>query len=143
MASAILESVVLRRVVLALAALAGTAAVIMALLLSDTDGNDVSVTGNPSVDALIPPRNAEVLSQETVGIDLAPGYEVRLVLNGVQLPSDQIRHSPDINRYSFRPDQGKVVERLQAERNCVQATYWRQEIGPSESDNISWCFTAF
>ncbi|MCY4164347.1 MAG: hypothetical protein OXE93_09090 [bacterium] len=140
--SRILESGALRRAVLGLAALAGAATVVLALLLADTDGNDVSVTGNASIDALIPPRSAEVLSQETVGIDLAQGYEVRLVLNGVELPADQLRHSPDINRYSFRPDRGKVVERLRAEQNCVQATYWPQEVGPSDSQTITWCFAA-
>ncbi|MXW42280.1 MAG: hypothetical protein F4138_04890 [Acidimicrobiia bacterium] len=137
-----LESVALRRAILGLAALAGATAVILAVLLTDTDSSDITVTGNASIDALIPPRNAEVLSQDNVGIDLVQGYEVRLVLNGIELPRNQIRHSPDINRYTFRPDQGKAVESLRAEQNCIQATYWHQAMGPSDSTNITWCFTA-
>lgn len=137
-----LESVVLRRVLLGLAALAGAVAILLALLLADTDNNDVTVTGNAAVDELIPPRSAEVLAQETVGIDLAPGYDARLTINGVDIPSDQLRHLPNLNRLTFRPDQGKVIERLQAEQNCALVTYWRQEVGPAEADTISWCFTA-
>ena len=137
-----LESIVLRRVLLGVAALMGVAAILLALFLADTDDNDVTVTGNAAVDELIPPRNAEVLSQETVGIDLAIGYEARLNLNGVDIPSGEIRHQPNLNRFTFRPDQGKVIERLRAEQNCALVTYWRQEVGPAEADTISWCFTA-
>lgn len=137
-----LESVVLRRVLLGLAALAGALAIVLALLLADTDNNDVTVTGNAAVDELIPPRSAEVLAQETVGIDLAPGYDARLTINGVVIPPDQLRHLPNLNRFTFRPDQGKVIERLQAEQNCALVVYWRQEVGPAEADTISWCFTA-
>lgn len=137
-----LESVVLRRVLLGLAALAGAVAIVLALLLADTDNNDVTVTGNAAVDELIPPRSAEVLAQETVGIDLAPGYDAQLTINGVDIPPDQLRHLPNLNRFTFRPDQGKVIERLQAEQNCALVTYWRQEVGPAEADTISWCFTA-
>lgn len=137
-----LESVVLRRVLLGLAALAGAVAILLALLLADTDNNDVTVTGNAAVDELIPPRSAEVLAQETVGIDLAPGYNARLTINGVEIPTDQLRHLPNLNRFTFRPDQGKVIERLQAEQNCALVTYWRKEVGPAEADTISWCFTA-
>ncbi len=132
----------LRRVLLGLAALMGVAAILLALVLADTDDNDVSVTGNAAVDELIPPRNAQVLSQENVGIDLAFGYDARLTVNGVQIPREQIRHLPNINRFTFRPDQGKVVESLRAEQNCAQVSYWRQEVGPSDADTISWCFTA-
>ena len=117
-------------------------AIVLALLLADTDNNDVTVTGNTAVDELIPPRSAEVLAQETVGIDLAPGYDARLTINGVVIPPDQIRHLPSLNRFTFRPDQGRVIERLQAEQNCALVAYWRQDVGPAEADTISWCFTA-
>ena len=111
-----LESIVLRRVLLGIAALAGAAAILLALFLADTDDNDVTVTGNAAVDELIPPRNAEVLSQETVGIDLAAGYDARLIINGVEIPPGEIRHLPNLNRFTFRPDQGKVIESLRAEQ---------------------------
>lgn len=138
----VLESIVLRRVLLGVAALMGVGAILLALFLADTDDNDVTVTGNAAVDELIPPRNAEVLSQETVGIDLANGYEARLTLNGVDIPPGEIRHQPNLNRFTFRPDQGKAIEGLRAEQNCALVTYWRQEAGPAEADTISWCFTA-
>ena len=132
----------MRRVLLGLAALMGAVALLLALLLADTDDNDVTVTGNAAVDELIPPRSAEVLSQETVGIDLAPGYDAQLTINGVVIPSEQIRHQRNLNLFTFRPDRGKVIERLRAEQNCALVTYWRQEAGPAEADTISWCFTA-
>ncbi len=132
----------LRRVLLAAAALVGAAAILSALWLAETDDNDVSVTGNAAVDELIPPRGAEVLSQETVGIDLALGYDARLAINGVAIPREQLRHLPNLNRFTFRPDQDKVIERLQAEQNCVQAIYWRQAAGAEAASTISWCFTA-
>ncbi len=133
----------LRRVLLAAAALTGVLAILLALVLADNDDTDVVVSGNPAIDALIPPRNAEVLSQDTVGVDLAPGYDARLVINGVDIPREQVRHQPNLNRFTFRPDKGKAIESLQAERNCVEAVYWPQEVGPSDADTITWCFAAF
>ncbi|WP_419919713.1 hypothetical protein [Candidatus Poriferisocius sp.] len=132
----------LRRLLLGAAALVGIAAILLALFLADTDDIDVTISGNAAVDALIPPRNAEVLSQETVGVDLATGYDARLALNGVNIPPEQVRHMPNINRFTFRPDEGKVIERLQAERNCVEVTYWPLAAGPEQADTISWCFNA-
>lgn len=137
-----LESIALRRVLLGIAALMGAAAILLALILADTDDNDVTVTGNAAVDELIPPRNAEVLSQETVGIDLGAGYDARLTINGVDIPPGQIRHLPNLNRFTFRPDQGKAIESLRAEQNCVLVAYWRLEVGPADADTISWCFSA-
>ena len=89
-----MESIALRRVLLGIAALMGAAAILLALFLADTDDNDVTVTGNAAVDELIPPRNAEVLSQETIGIDLAPGYDARLTINGVDIPLARYDISP-------------------------------------------------
>lgn len=97
----------LRRVLLGLAALMGVAAILLALVLADTDDNDVSVTGNAAVDELIPPRNAQVLSQENVGIDLAFGYDARLTVNGVQIPREQIRHLPNIQPLHVPPRSGQ------------------------------------
>ena len=44
------------------------------------DGADITVSGNPAIDALIPERESEVLRRTEVGIDLAEGYMAALTI---------------------------------------------------------------
>lgn len=93
------------------------------------------------IQRLIPSPGAKILQQDQVGIDMAPGFEATLTLNGVPLPLDQTEVVPAINQVTFRPSSGKVFEKLPAGQNCVVATYWESKYGPSVTSSRSWCFT--
>lgn len=106
--------------------------------------NQTTVQGRPEVvERLIPGRGDEVLQQFEVGIDLAPGYEGSLTVNGVEIPEDQLRIVREQNQVYFQPGEGKVVTELQAGPNCAVATVWRSAVGPGERDEtFQWCFEA-
>lgn len=93
------------------------------------------------IERLIPSPGAKVLQQDLIGIDLAPGYEGQLTLNGVALPMDQVNWMPELNQLTFRPGAGKVVEQLSAGQNCMLAEYWPSAYGPTQSSRYTWCFT--
>ncbi len=61
---------------------------------------------------LVPRNGAEVLRQSELGIDLAPGYEGTLVVNGVEMPTAQLRLVPEQNQVFFTPGEGKVIDEL-------------------------------
>lgn len=122
---------------MALAAIAIVCIVIVARLgTSDTGQLD-----GGRIQRLIPTPGAKILQQDTVGIDMASGYEATLTLNGVPLPLDQTNVMASINQVTFKPGAGKVFERLPAGQNCIVATYWEIARGPAASSSRSWCFT--
>lgn len=98
-----------------------------------------------AVEELIPGPGDEVLSQTAVGIDLVDGerYVVSLTLNGEQIPDEQLLVAESLNRVTFDPGEGQVVENLRAEQNCVLAEFYRLVDGPQSVESEFWCFQAF
>ena len=121
---------------------------ILVLGLSSGGGNteDVSVTSNPAIDALIPARESEVLRRTEVGIDLASGYAAALSIETsdgrtIQVPANQLDENlqDNVGRYIFRPGEGKVLDVFPPQANCVTATYWPVR-DRNDSATIRWCF---
>lgn len=93
------------------------------------------------VEHLVPRSGASVLRQAELGIDLAPGYEAALVVNGIEIPAEQTRAVPEQNQVFFSPGQGKVIEELQGGETCVVAIAWRSAQGRGVADQrFQWCF---
>ena len=71
------------------AALVVAAAALYAGVRATETGDDAVVNSRPDVvEQIIPRRGAEALQQAEIGIDLAPGYEGGLILNGTAIPTD-------------------------------------------------------
>lgn len=134
------------RLLVGLLVVGACAALYAGVRATDTgDGQPVTVSGRPDVvEHLTPGDGDAVLRQAELGIDLAPGYEGTLVVNGVPIPADQLRLVPEQNQVYFTPGDDKVVTRLQAGPNCVEAIVWRSAMGRGTSNDKSftWCFKA-
>jgi hypothetical protein len=137
-------SPLLRRVVSALVVLAALGGVAYACTEIETDDgtNDVAVTGSSPAERLVPPRGSEILRQEAFGIDLKPGWTGVLVLNGVEIPEDQVDDAniASTGELYFTPDDGLAVERYEAGENCVAAIVWRVEDTRADARSVPWCF---
>lgn len=94
-----------------------------------------------SIERLIPAPDSKILQQDQIGIDLAPGYEASLAVNGTPLPTDQLLIVPALNQVFYQPGPGKIIEFWPAGRNCIVATFWRSETGPNQSSSRAWCFS--
>ncbi len=134
------------RLLIALLVVAALAALYAGVRATDSGGDDrIAVRGQPEVvERLIPGRGDEVIRQAELGIDLGPGYEGALVVNGAPIPDDQLRLVPEQNQVYFTPGDGKAVEQLQAGPNCVEAIVWKSSQGRGSADDRSftWCFEA-
>jgi hypothetical protein len=108
------------------------------------DGNDDPVLqgGDQAiVEALLPRRDAQVPQQSDVGIDLVVGWEGTLVIDGVEIPEDELTLTQEIGLIEYTPGEGKVVERLETGQNCVSAIIWQIQDGRGVADRtIPWCF---
>jgi hypothetical protein len=106
------------------------------------DPGPTLVNGRPDVvEHVVPRAGAEALQQSEVGVDLVPGHEGALSVNGTAIPDDELRRVPEQNQVFFAPGQGRTFEALPAGRTCVTATIWRSAVGRGPEDTtFQWCF---
>src|SRR3546814_14504295 len=62
-----------------------------------------------------------VLRQSEIGVDLGPGYEGDLVVNGQPIPEEELRRVPEQNQVFYLPGKGTTFEELPGGTNCVTA----------------------
>jgi hypothetical protein len=109
------------------------------------DADPVTVSGRPDVvERLVPREGDEVIRQAELGIDLAPGYEGALAINGIEIPTEELRLVPEQNQVFFTPGDGKAVEQLRAGPNCATAVVWKSSMGrgTANDQSFTWCFDA-
>ena len=93
------------------------------------------------VDDLIPQRNAQVLQQQTVGIDLIPTWTGVLVIDGTEIPQDELQVTQEIGLIQYTPNEGQAVEQLLAGTNTGNAIVWPLAESPeTAARTISWTF---
>jgi hypothetical protein len=137
-------------VILALVVVLGVVAYQMA---SDSSDDPVASSGGTRefVEQLIPPGDSQVLQQGTVGIDLVTGWTGELSVDGVPIPSSDLDTGQDaapgdtvssgLERITFTPGPGKVMETLPLGPVCAQAVVWDRAAGRDNSQRtVSWCF---
>ncbi len=115
-------------------------AVSIFVLFKKSQTNGVNVAGG-SIERVIPAPGSKILSQDEIGIDLAPGYEAELTLNGTPIPLDELTVVPQLNQVTFKQTATSETQLIPAQQNCVIATYWPSASGKSQSSNYSWCFS--
>lgn len=122
-----------------LVAVATGAFVAAYLSTGDGDGSG-SGTDGEFVERLLPPRDTQLVQQGTVGIDLAPGWEASLTIDGVAIPADELDVTSSLNLVEFTPGEGKAMDALPAGNVCATARAWESATGPERSRSVSWCF---
>lgn len=107
------------------------------------DRDPVIINGRPDVvEHFLPRQGAQALHQTEVGIDLGPGYEGTLLINGVTIPDDELRIVAEQNQVFFLPGPGRTFESLPAGRNCITALVWKSAVGRGGASDLifDWCF---
>jgi hypothetical protein len=111
-----------------------------------------SVKGEPTppsltdtaVQQLIPDRDTpSALRQAEIGIDLAPGWDADLQINGVDIPEDEERENGSQDQVLFSPGKGKVIESLAPGLVQVTAILWEPAKGQTHergSHTVTWSF---
>jgi hypothetical protein len=93
------------------------------------------------VEALIPADNSQVPQQSTVGIDLVVGWEGTLVVDGVEIPPDQLSLTPELGLVQFTPDEGREIEQLSGGQHTVSAIVWPIAEGrDAGARTVTWQF---
>lgn len=133
-------------------------------------GFTTALTGDDGIDrpeaieSIQPVENAiQVLQQERVVVDLEAGYEARLVIDGIELPTTVIGQSdvdpfeqpapgqqidlpttavfdPGNSVISFQPVEGAPIESFTEGLHEVQVIFWSIEDGPEQALSYRWKF---
>lgn len=122
----------------------GVVVVVVALAIAGLVivGSDDDVTGGQgAIQQLIPKRDSQIVQQQEVGVQLGPGFDGELAINGVPIPSTQLDRVEGLNIITFKPGPNKAIEQLRAGENCATVTYWRVDVGPDDADGFAWCFS--
>jgi hypothetical protein len=117
----------------------------------------------PAVEEVTPsPAAIQVPQQSQVVADLKAGYEGRLVIDGVQLPTirlDQlgsvdiepgeqidvppgVLYEPGNATLTYTPSENAPIERFESGPHTVTVIYWLSEQGPSRARSFTWTFTS-
>lgn len=94
------------------------------------------------LEAVVPVDRAEAQTRQlTIVADLAPGYTGILKVNDITIPNNQLEPDDGLNKLTFRPGEGKVIEQLRPRQNCAEVTYWRIDQGSASAGAPArWCF---
>ena len=126
-----------------LAAAVGIAAITTGVMLR---GNSGAPAVDPRIEELIPEAGSEVLLQQVLGIDLVdnPRFVIQLFVNGTQIPPEELIKAEATNRVVYQSGEGRSVESLRAERNCLRAVFYplTDSENPTSSGEHVWCFNA-
>ena len=78
------------------------------------------------VTAVSPTPGSQVRVQDSVTADLRPDLIGVLVIDGVELPENQVTRVVSLGEVSFRPGAGKSFDRLEPGAHSVSVIYWPQ-----------------
>jgi hypothetical protein len=131
------------RILIVVGALALVVNLVIVLGMS-SDTTDRGQQGiNQDVVQIRPGRGSIVNPLDDIEVRLRSGLTGVLVLNGKRLPEDQLVIDNATSTITFRPGEGREIERLAAGVNNVAVLYWKQtepEPPPGKRDSFGWSF---
>ncbi len=94
------------------------------------------------VERVIPAPGSVIAPQDGVQVDLADEYTGVLVIDGKEIPLDQLTVVLPLGQVSFRPAPGLDITRFPPGPHVVRVVYWRQAESREHSRAFVWRFTA-
>jgi hypothetical protein len=105
------------------------------------DTSNRSRTLPSEVSAVLPAPGSQVRVQDSVTADLRADLIGVLVVDGVELPENQVTRVVALGEVSFRPGKGKSFERLEPGVHSVSVIYWPQTKTRANGTNtFTWSF---
>jgi hypothetical protein len=115
------------------------------VLLATSDTSEGGRRPLPSdIESISPERGELTGLVDTVTVDLRDEFTGVLVVDGVEIPEDQLERVVGLQVVSFRPGPGKEISRFRAGDNTVVVKYWRGRLvdRPANPYSFGWSFRA-
>lgn len=98
---------------------------------------------DPAVEEIVPADGSPVaVRQARIGIDLTTGHDAVLVIQGVEIPEDELDRNEPLNQVFFQPGAGKTIEELAPGPVTARALIWNELDGETREDahSFTWQF---
>jgi hypothetical protein len=115
------------------------------VLLNESDTTPSGPAALPAdIEGVSPSPGAITGLIDNVSVDLADRYSGVLLIDGVEIPEDQLERVVGIQTITFRPGPDKAISRFRAGQNTVVVQYWngRVQDRPAKPFSYSWSFRA-
>jgi hypothetical protein len=111
-------------------------------VLARSDTSRQTTTGLPFDIVSLQPRPGELIRpQDTVTAQLRTSLTGVLVLDGQEIPEDQVDRVPELGEVSFRPGAGKDVRQFPPGTHTLVVEYWPQaKPRPAHPASFAWTF---
>lgn len=120
--------------------------VVLNLAFIALDESDTSPNGRtlPSaIDGLTPAPGELVRLQDTIGADLRDDLTGVLLLDGQEIPEDQLARVVPLAQVTFRPGPDQDLQRFEPGVHNLTVRYWPQgKARPAKPNSYSWSFRA-
>jgi hypothetical protein len=93
-----------------------------------------------NVVAVRPEIGGNALRQTRIYAKLKPGFVGSLVVNGVEIPADEVDHLEGANTVGYLPGPGTATGALKAGENCALVFYWQAEESRANAQSYKWCW---
>lgn len=110
--------------------------VALAIVLAPS-GREVPIPA--AVESVNPADQATVLYQTDLEINMQPGYDLDIYVDGILIPTGEIDRVEPTGVYRWRPGPGKTFERWAPGMHSVQIT-WEKLAGAPEVGEYRWVF---
>lgn len=129
----------LRRIVLSLGIVGALALIGIGFSLTEEPDRSEKIFDS-AVRQVFPAGGELDLRQSDIGFQLAPDYEGRLQVDGINIPDDQVRFQVGLNIWLFRPGPDTETGALRPGRHTATAIFWPKGKTESDSRSYSWSF---
>ena len=90
---------------------------------------------------LIVPSEGDLdLRQARIGVEMDPAWTGVLLVDGTEIPEDQVERVVGLNQIFYNPGPGKETGALAPGRHCATALVWRISQTRDQGHPFSWCF---
>jgi hypothetical protein len=113
------------------------------IALDESDTAPGGHTLPSAIDSVTPAPGELVRLQDTIGADLRDDLTGVLVLDGAEIPEDQLERVVPLAQVTFRPGPQQDLEKLEAGEHTLVVLYWPQgKARPAHPGSYSWSFRA-
>lgn len=113
------------------------------VLLANSDTSTTERSLPSSIETVTPEPGTVVQLQAPVSVDLVDGLTGVLVINGTEIPEDQLERGVALGIVTFRPGDAQDFNRWDAGDVAVRVLYWpATEDRPESPGSYSWSFRA-
>ena len=130
----------LQNILLALAGLVAVNLLVAAVVIG---GRDERPALPANIEAVVPEPGSGMLAQDAIGADLVDTFTGVLLIDGVEIPEDQLQINRPLGEVGFRPGEGKEIVRLEEGLHSATIVYWPQDRSREDSaKSFTWSFRA-